>query len=98
MAKDTCREYRSTSPEDQSKFDGWLKANAILSLILALGMLAMALAATTTGPKSSNVAAGNSNELAAGAAGHDSASMNPRPTNRGQLVRHARWHRQPSRQ
>ena len=52
MAKDTYREYQSTSPEDRSKFDRWLKANAILSLILALGMLAMALAAITTGPKS----------------------------------------------
>src|SRR5262245_21020910 len=97
MAKDTWREYQSTSPEDQDKFDRWLKANAILSLILALGMLAMALAAITTSLKSSNVAAGKSNELVADAAGRDSARMNSRPTNRGQLIRHVRWHRQPSR-
>jgi hypothetical protein len=96
MAKDTWREYQSTSPENQYKFDRWLKTNAILSLILALGMLAMALAATINSPKSSNVAAGKSNELADGAAGRQSAGVNPRPTNRGQLVRHARWHRQPS--
>ena len=97
MAKDTWREFQSTSPEDQGKFDRWLKANAILSLILALGMLAMALAAITTSPRFSNVAAGKSNELAADAAGRDSAGVNPRPTKQGQLVRHARWHRQPSR-
>ncbi len=83
MAKDTVRDYRSASPDDQRKFDRWLKANAILSLILALGMLAMALAAITS-PKSSHVAAGKSNELAAGAAGRESAGVNPRPTDRGQ--------------
>src|SRR5262245_63345141 len=97
MAKDTSWEYQSASPENQRKFDRWLKANAILSLLLALGMLAMALAAITTSPKSSNVAAGKSDELAAGAAGRDTAGVNPRPPARGQLVRHARWHRQPSR-
>jgi hypothetical protein len=47
VAKDTVRDYRSASPDDQRKFDRWLKANAILSLILALGMLAMVLAAIT---------------------------------------------------
>jgi len=97
MERDTWWKCQSTSPENQRKFDRWLKANAILSLIPALGMLAMALAAITTSPRFSNVAAGKSNELAADAAGRDSAGVNPRPTNRGQLVRHARWHRQPSR-
>lgn len=90
MAKGTSWRYQSTSPENQRKFDRWLKANAILSLIVALGMLAMALAAITTSPKSSNVAAGESNELAAGAAGRESAGVDPRPTDRGQPVRHAR--------
>src|SRR5262249_24971286 len=97
MERDTWWKCQSTSPENQRKFDRWLKANAILSRIPALGMLAMALAAITTSPRFSNVAAGKSNELAADAAGRDSAGVNPRPTNRGQLVRHARWHRQPSR-
>src|SRR5215475_468720 len=32
----TCREYQSTSPEAQRKFDKWLEANAVLSLIVAL--------------------------------------------------------------
>jgi hypothetical protein len=30
------------SPEDQREFDRWLKANAIVALIIAVGMLAMA--------------------------------------------------------
>jgi hypothetical protein len=94
MERDTWWKYQSTSPENQRKFDRWLKANAILSLIPALGMLAMALAAITTSPKSSNVAASESKELAAGAAGHESANVNPR-IGRGQLVRHPHWHRHP---
>jgi hypothetical protein len=32
------------SPEDQREFDQWLKANAIVALIIMVGMLAMALA------------------------------------------------------
>jgi hypothetical protein len=31
------------SPEDQLEFDRWLKANAIVGSILAVGMLLMAL-------------------------------------------------------
>jgi hypothetical protein len=54
-------------PEDQREFDRWLKANAIVALIIAVGMLAMALAgpnssgrpdsARTDGPESSDIAA-----------------------------------------
>jgi hypothetical protein len=36
------REYQPLSPEDQRKFDGWLRANLILGSIFAVGMLAMA--------------------------------------------------------
>ena len=55
------------SPEDQREFDRWLKANAIVALIIMVGMLAMALAgshslgrpdaAVTDSPESSNIAA-----------------------------------------
>lgn len=55
------------SPEDQREFDQWLKANAIVALIIAVGMLAMALAgpnsagrpdsAVTDSPESSDIAA-----------------------------------------
>jgi hypothetical protein len=37
------RELRNMSPEDQLEFDRWLKANAIVGSILAVGMLLMAL-------------------------------------------------------
>jgi len=63
------------SPEDRRKFDSWLKANAVLGLILFLGMLAMAFAATTTSPKSSYVAAGTSSQLAKAAAVRESSSV-----------------------
>jgi hypothetical protein len=53
------------SPEDQREFDRWLKANAIVALIIAVAMLAMASiglnsagrpdSALTDSPKSSNV-------------------------------------------
>jgi len=54
----TSREHQSMSPEDRRKFDGWLKANAVVGFILFLGMLAMALSTTTTIPTSSNLVAG----------------------------------------
>jgi hypothetical protein len=52
------------SPEDQRRFDGWMKANAVLGFILFLGMLAMALATTTNSPTSSTVAVGVSKQFA----------------------------------
>jgi hypothetical protein len=36
--------YTRMSPEDQSTFDRWLKANAIVGLILTVGIVAMAVA------------------------------------------------------
>ena len=60
------RRFTPLSPEDQREFDRWLKANAILGLIIALGLVAMALAgssfmgrpdsAATDSPNSSDVA------------------------------------------
>lgn len=60
------RRMTPLSPEDQREFDRWLKANAIVGLIIAVGLLAMALAglnsvgrpdsAVTDRPKSSDVA------------------------------------------
>jgi hypothetical protein len=64
VAKSTSREYQRMSPGDQRRFDGWLKANAILGFILFLGMLAMALTTTITTPTSSSVAAGVSKQFA----------------------------------
>jgi hypothetical protein len=45
------REYKRISKEDQRTFDNWLKANRILGLIFAAGLLAMAMAgANSVGP------------------------------------------------
>jgi hypothetical protein len=64
VARSTSRKYHRMSPEDQRRFDGWLKANTALGFILFLGMVAMALATTiTTTPTSSTVAAGASKQL-----------------------------------
>jgi hypothetical protein len=37
-------EYEKMSPEDRRKFDEWIGANAILSAVCAVGILAMAFA------------------------------------------------------
>jgi fatty-acid desaturase len=44
VGKGITREYQRISPHDQWKFNRWLQANATLSLMLAVGMLAMAWA------------------------------------------------------
>jgi hypothetical protein len=64
MVRNTSWEYQRMSPEDQRRFDGWMKANAVLGFILFLGMVAMALATTTNSPTSSIVAVGVSKQLA----------------------------------
>ena len=64
MVRNTSREYQRMSPEDQRRFDGWMKANAVLGFVLFLGMVAMALATTTNSPISSTVAVGVSKQLA----------------------------------
>ena len=64
MGRRTSREQQRMSPEDRRRFDGWLKANVVVGFILFLGMLAMALATTSTTPNSSRVAAGVSKQFA----------------------------------
>ncbi len=44
MARNTLRDYRRASLENQRKFDSWLEANAVVGFILFLGIMAMALA------------------------------------------------------
>jgi len=39
----TSRELQNMSPEDQLTFDGWIRANAVVGSIFAIGMLAMAV-------------------------------------------------------
>jgi transposase InsO family protein len=44
VARNTPRDYRRASLENQRKFDSWLEANAVLGFILFLGIMTMALA------------------------------------------------------
>jgi hypothetical protein len=49
--------YQRMSREDQRTFNRWLKANAILGLIFAAGIIAMALAGSrSVGPRDAAVA------------------------------------------
>jgi hypothetical protein len=41
--------FRTMSAEDRRTFDRWLKANAILALIYAVGIIAMAVASFNSG-------------------------------------------------
>jgi hypothetical protein len=38
------QQYERLSPEDRRTFDRWMRANAVLGAVLALGILAMAFA------------------------------------------------------
>jgi len=44
VARNTLRDYRRASLENQRKFDSWLEANAVVGFVLFLGIMAMALA------------------------------------------------------
>ena len=61
MAKGTIfKRYKMLSDEDQRAFDRWLEANAFMGLILAAGIVAMALAgANSTAPRDPMVADGS---------------------------------------
>jgi hypothetical protein len=43
-------DFRRGYPRNPREFDGWLKANAIVGSILAVGMIAMALAGLYSPP------------------------------------------------
>jgi hypothetical protein len=52
--------YKMLSLEDQRTFDRWLQANAVAGLILAAGLVAMALAGSgLEGPRDAMVADGS---------------------------------------
>jgi hypothetical protein len=56
------RRFTPLSPEDQREFDRWLKANAIVGLIVAVGLVAgsnsmgRSDSAATDSPRSSDIA------------------------------------------
>jgi hypothetical protein len=45
------QQTKPLSPEDQLTFDRWLQGNAIAGLILAAGLIAMALAGSNSGSR-----------------------------------------------
>jgi hypothetical protein len=48
VTDDIARRYRTLSAEDRRTFDRWLYANAAVGLIIAGGLVAMALAASNS--------------------------------------------------
>ena len=52
MSNRSSRIDQKMSPKEQREFDRWLKTNAILGSILAIGMLAMALAGSNSAGRS----------------------------------------------
>ena len=58
MADRSSRIDQKMSPKEQREFDRWLKTNAILGSILAIGMMTMALAGSNSaGPSELAMAA-----------------------------------------
>jgi hypothetical protein len=55
------RRFTRLSPEDQREFDRWLNANAILGLIIAIGLVAMALAGSNSMGRPDSAATDRSN-------------------------------------
>ncbi len=53
------RNYMKMSPEDRRTFDRWLRANAIIGLIFAVGIIAMAVAGSNSGGSRDAAVAGN---------------------------------------
>ena len=52
MANQSSRIDQKMSPKEQREFDRWLKTNAVLGSILAIGMMAMALAGSNSAGQS----------------------------------------------
>ena len=74
--------YRDLSPEDQRKFDRWLKANAVVATIFALGLVAMAV--NSTGLPGPNTAIAKSADKA-----NTAAAING---SLGRIERGGTWH------
>ena len=61
MANRSSRIDQKMSPKEQREFDRWLKTNAILGSILAVGMMAMALAGSNSAGRSDAAMAASRN-------------------------------------
>jgi hypothetical protein len=43
-------QYRTQFPDDQATFNRWLRANVVIGSIIAIGVIAMAVAGSRSGP------------------------------------------------
>jgi hypothetical protein len=43
-------QYRTQSPDDQATFNRWVGANVVIGSIIAIGLIAMAVAGSRSGP------------------------------------------------
>jgi hypothetical protein len=69
--QDIPRERKAMSAADRRAFNRWLTANAIAGLILAAGIIAMAVAGSNSaGPRDAMMAATKSPDAAVAASGH----------------------------
>jgi hypothetical protein len=75
MTKGEFAKYRDLSPEHQRKFDRWLKANAAVATIFALGLVAMAV--NSSGLPGANTATAKSADKGAAAVNGSSAYEQP---------------------
>jgi hypothetical protein len=44
------QQYRTQFPDDQATFNRWIRANAVIGSIIAIGLIAMAVAGSRSGP------------------------------------------------
>ena len=77
MWKGLSQQYERLSPEDQRTFDRWMRANAVLGAVLALGMLAMAFAGFNAPEPDATIYAGSENKTSniVGGGGPDDRSL-----------------------
>ena len=61
MANRNSRGDQKMSPKEQREFNRWLKTNAILGSLLAIGMMAMALAGSNSAGRSDAAMAASRN-------------------------------------
>jgi hypothetical protein len=48
-------QYKTQFPDDQATFNRWIRANAVIGSIIAIGLIAMAVAGSRSGPSSKEV-------------------------------------------
>ena len=79
MRNGLSQQYEKLSPEDRRTFDRWLRVNAVLGAVLALGLLAMAFAGFNAGEPDAMRYAGRKDKASSVVAGRgtDNRSLTP---------------------